>query len=97
MDKRDGLFGPAPVMSVPPTQQMSRMDCPAPPAVGYYPQHPPPAVYGQPPPYGYPPPPHHGQAYPPAGYPPPGPAYPHYPPPPGLAYPQHPPPPKGHY
>ncbi|KAK4748443.1 hypothetical protein SAY87_015029 [Trapa incisa] len=92
MDKRDGLFGPAPVMSVPPVQQMSRMDYPVSPAPGYYPQYPPPAAYGHPP-YGYPPPPPppHGEAYPPAGYPPPGPAYHPYPPP-GLTYPQQPPP-----
>ncbi|KAL6003919.1 hypothetical protein ACLOJK_004465 [Asimina triloba] len=64
MDKRDGKFGP-PVMAVPPIQQMSRIDQPVPPAVGY-----PQAPYGYPPsqpqtypPAGYP------QAYPPAGYP----------------------------
>lgn len=74
MDKRDGKFGPQPMM-VPPTQQMSRIDQQVPPTVGY--AHPPPA-YGQQPygaqPYGaqpyaaqpYPPP---GQAYPAPGYP----------------------------
>ncbi|KAK4374439.1 hypothetical protein RND71_005116 [Anisodus tanguticus] len=70
MDKRDGKFGPQP-MAVPPVQQMSRLDQPYPPTVGY----PPPAydaAYGQPPPQ---------QGYPPAGYPPsqqgyPAPAYP---------------------
>ncbi|PKI39207.1 hypothetical protein CRG98_040396 [Punica granatum] len=98
MDKRDGHFGPAPVMAVPPVQQMSRMDQPIPPAVGYYPQpplqqtphQPPPTAYGHPPPaYGYPaPPPPYANAYPPAGYPPLPPAYPQVPPPPR-------PPPKG--
>jgi hypothetical protein len=74
MDKRDGMFGPQPVMAVPPVQQMSRIDQPIPPSVGYAPQ-----TYGQPygQPYGYPPQPHQG--YPVAGYPPsnyPPPAYP---------------------
>ncbi|XP_058085328.1 uncharacterized protein LOC131232851 [Magnolia sinica] len=64
MDKRDGMFGP-PVMAVPPIQQMSRIDQPLPPAVGYPPQ----PSYGQP--YGYPPP-AQAQGYPPAGYPPAG-------------------------
>ncbi|XP_006649301.1 uncharacterized protein LOC102721525 [Oryza brachyantha] len=60
MDKRDGKFGPRP-MAVPPMQQMSRIDQPIPPPVGYAPQQP---AYGQP--YGgYPP----AQGYPPAGYP----------------------------
>ncbi|KAK4354590.1 hypothetical protein RND71_026784 [Anisodus tanguticus] len=77
MDKRDGKFGPQP-MAVPPLQQMSRLDQPYPPTVGY----PPPAydaAYGQPPPQqgyppaGYPPP---QQGYPPAGYPPPQQGYP---------------------
>lgn len=74
MDKRDGKFGPQP-MAVPPAQQMSRMDQPVPPSVGY----PPPPAYGQP--YSYPPP--QNQGYPPAGYPPPAAAYP----PPAAAYP----------
>ncbi|XXG67104.1 hypothetical protein AAC387_Pa06g0523 [Persea americana] len=65
MDKRDGKFGPPPVMAVPPVQQMSRMDQPFPPPVGYAAQ----PSYGQP--YGYPPPPQ-AQGYPPAGYPPAG-------------------------
>ncbi|KAK2984559.1 hypothetical protein RJ640_018937 [Escallonia rubra] len=56
MDKRDGMFGSHP-MAVPPPQQMSRLDQPYPPNVGYAPQ-----------PYGYPPPPQ-AQGYPPAGYP----------------------------
>ncbi|KAM7276932.1 hypothetical protein ACFE04_018798 [Oxalis oulophora] len=43
MDKRDGKFGPQP-LGVPPMQQMSRIDQPVPPNVGY----PPPAAYGQP-------------------------------------------------
>lgn len=77
MDKRDGKFGPQP-MAVPPVQQMSRIDQPIPPPVGYPPQ----PAYGQP--YGYPPPPQaHVQGYPPPGYPQPG-AYPppgSYPPP----------------
>ncbi|KAF2315282.1 hypothetical protein GH714_038694 [Hevea brasiliensis] len=38
MDKRDGKFGPQPVMAVPPMQQMSRIDQPTPPPVGYPPQ-----------------------------------------------------------
>ncbi|GMH29755.1 hypothetical protein Nepgr_031598 [Nepenthes gracilis] len=69
MDKRDGMFGP-PVMAVPPVQQMSRIDQPFPPSVGY-PSQPP---YGQPyPAAGYPPPqPPYPQPYPAAGYPPPG-------------------------
>ncbi|KAF8379554.1 hypothetical protein HHK36_028994 [Tetracentron sinense] len=64
MDKRDGMFGPQ-VMAVPPFQQMSRLDQPIPPPVGYPPQ----PAYGQPygQPYGYPP--HQAQGYPPAGYP----------------------------
>lgn len=61
MDKRDGLFG-SQVMAVPPPQQMSRIDQPIPPSVGYPPQ----AAYGQP--YGYPQP----QGYPAPGYPQPG-------------------------
>lgn len=61
MDKRDGKFGPQP-MAVPPMQQMSRIDQPYPPNVGYGQQ-----------PYGYPPaPPPQAQGYPPAGYPPQG-------------------------
>lgn len=74
MDKRDGKFGPATMMAAPPFQQMSRIEQPIPPSVGYPPQQ----AYGQP--YGYPPAPQ-GYGYPPAGYPPP--AYPsaHYPPP----------------
>ncbi|KAK6935412.1 hypothetical protein RJ641_035567 [Dillenia turbinata] len=65
MDKRDGMFGPQ-VMAVPPMQQMSRIDQPIPPSVGYPSQ---PAYAPQP--YGYPPP-QQAQGYPPAGYPPPG-------------------------
>ncbi|KAB1219472.1 hypothetical protein CJ030_MR3G012268 [Morella rubra] len=63
MDKRDGKFGPQPMMGVPPVQNMSRIDQAVPPSVGY----PPPPAYGQP--YGYPPQPQ-AQGYPPAGYPP---------------------------
>lgn len=69
LDKRDGKFGPSPMMAVPPVQQMSRIDQPIPPPAGYPPQQ----AYGQP--YGYPPPPQAGYppAYPQAGsYPPPG-------------------------
>ncbi|KAJ4951648.1 hypothetical protein NE237_028480 [Protea cynaroides] len=62
MDKRDGKFGPQPMMSVPPVQEMSRLDQPIPPSVGYPPQ----PGYGQH--YGYPPP-SQGQGYPAAGYP----------------------------
>lgn len=75
MDKRDGKFGPQP-MAVPPVQQMSRIDQPYPPNVGYgqqpygYPPAPPPQAHGYPP-AGYPPPPQ-AQGYPPAGYPPQG-------------------------
>ncbi|XP_077248137.1 uncharacterized protein LOC143887827 [Tasmannia lanceolata] len=65
MDKRDGKFGPPSAMAVPPIQQMSRIDQPIPPPVGYPPQ----PAYGQP--YNYPPPPQ-AQGYPPAGYPPAG-------------------------
>ncbi|XP_028103967.1 uncharacterized protein LOC114303024 [Camellia sinensis] len=35
MDKRDGKFGPPPVMAVPPAQHMSRIDQGIPPPVGY--------------------------------------------------------------
>ncbi|CAI0476138.1 unnamed protein product [Linum tenue] len=62
MDKRDGKFGPQPML-VPPMQQMSRLDQQVPPSVGYPPQ----------PGYGYPP--SQAQGYPPAGYPPSN--YPH--------------------
>ncbi|XP_073026818.1 uncharacterized protein [Primulina eburnea] len=61
MDKRDGKFGPQPMMA-PNVQQMSRLDQPYPPSVGY------PPAYGQP---NYPPPPQ-APGYPPAGYPPAG-------------------------
>ncbi|CAI9764199.1 unnamed protein product [Fraxinus pennsylvanica] len=47
MDKRDGKFGAPSVMAVPPVQQMSRIDQPVPPQVGY----PSPLPYGQPPNY----------------------------------------------
>ncbi|BAT73049.1 uncharacterized protein LOC124839910 [Vigna umbellata] len=84
MDKRDGKFGPQPVMSVPPVQQMSRIDQQVPPSVGYAPQ----PAYGQP--YGYPPAPPPSQGYPAPGYPPTG--YPPaaYPPPgyPPSGYPK---------
>ncbi|XP_065864204.1 uncharacterized protein [Euphorbia lathyris] len=73
MDKRDGKFGPHPVMAVPQMQQMSRMDQEMPPPLGY-PPHP---DYGQP--YGQLPP-GYAAGYPPAGYPPPPPGV--YPPPP---------------
>jgi len=78
MDKRDGKFGPHPVMSVPPAQQMSRIDQQVPPSVGYAPQQ----AYGQS--YGYPPaPPPPAQGYPATGYPPTA-----YPPPPNAYPPQ---------
>lgn len=64
MDKRDGKFGPQPAMAVPPVQQMSRIDQPVPPSVGYAPQ----PAYGQN--YGYPPAPPPAQGYPATGYPP---------------------------
>jgi len=35
MDKRDGKFGPQPVMVAPSVQQMSRFDQAVPPFVGY--------------------------------------------------------------
>ncbi|MQL89328.1 hypothetical protein Taro_021901 [Colocasia esculenta] len=66
MDKRDGKFGPPPVMAVPPPQQMSRFDQPVPPPAGYLPQ----PGYGQP--YAYPPPPAQGYTAAAAAYPPPG-------------------------
>ncbi|WVZ23202.1 hypothetical protein V8G54_001746 [Vigna mungo] len=90
MDKRDGKFGPQPVMAVPPVQQMSRIDQQVPPSVGYAPQpaYPPQPAYGQP--YGYPPAPPPSQGYPASGYPPTG--YPPaaYPPPgyPPSGYPK---------
>ncbi|KAL8556769.1 hypothetical protein ACS0TY_004293 [Phlomoides rotata] len=62
MDKRDGKFGPPPVMAIPQVQQMSRLDQPYPPNVGGYPA----PAYGQP---NYPP---QAAGYPPAGYPPAG-------------------------
>ncbi|GAB2273882.1 hypothetical protein Dimus_008654 [Dionaea muscipula] len=80
MDKRDGMFGPQSAMAVPAVQQMSRIDQPYPPSVGYPPQssygqpyggYPPQPSYAQP--YGYPPPPAQGypaSSHPPAGYPP---------------------------
>lgn len=76
MDKRDGKFGPQP-MSVPPPQQMSRLDQPYPSTVGYpppaygQPNYPPPqAAGGYPQPGGYPPAGYPPAGYPPAGYPP---------------------------
>ncbi|KAJ8432450.1 hypothetical protein Cgig2_027747 [Carnegiea gigantea] len=66
LDKRDGKFGPQP-MAVPPVQQMSRIDQPYPPTVGY--PHP---GQGYPPPAGYPPAGYPPSGYPPAGYPPAG-------------------------
>ncbi|XVF73148.1 hypothetical protein PTKIN_Ptkin12aG0178300 [Pterospermum kingtungense] len=78
MDKRDGKFGPPPVMMLPPVQQMSRMNQPAVhPAVGHPPQPgqwQPPYVYGCPPSIPLPPPgyPAHAHAVPPPGCPPTG-------------------------
>ncbi|KAF9615314.1 hypothetical protein IFM89_022730 [Coptis chinensis] len=66
LDKRDGVFGPQPVMAIPPAQQMSRFDQAVPPSVGYVQP-----AYGQP----YPPPPQaqgYPPNYPPSGYPPAG-------------------------
>ncbi|KAG6484917.1 hypothetical protein ZIOFF_053442 [Zingiber officinale] len=48
MDKRDGKFVDHPVMAAPPFQQMSRLDHPLPPNVGYPPPPPPPPQYAQP-------------------------------------------------
>ncbi|OMP00381.1 hypothetical protein COLO4_12740 [Corchorus olitorius] len=73
MDKRDGKFGPPTVMMVPPVQQMSRIDHPVPPTVGYAPQPRP-----LQPPYGghsCPPPPHI-PGYSATAHPPPPPGYP---------------------
>lgn len=96
LDKRDGQHGGPPVMAVPPTQQMSRMDQPIPPPVGYPPPPPyAPQPQGYPPAEGYPapgyPPYPQAQGYPPAKYPPPPDAY--APPPPGAYGP----PPPGAY
>lgn len=77
LDKRDGMFGPALAMAVPPVQQMSRVDQPLPPPVGYPPLPPysftssPGHAY--PPMHGYPAPVHE---YPPPSYPLPAPANP---------------------
>ncbi|KAG0457068.1 hypothetical protein HPP92_021897 [Vanilla planifolia] len=70
MDKRDGKFGPQPVMAVPQVQQMSRIDQPTPPVVGYMPQ----PSYSQPSPHGFAYPPSQGYpaGYPPTAYPQPG-------------------------
>ncbi|MCD7471333.1 hypothetical protein HAX54_011681 [Datura stramonium] len=91
LDKRDGKFGPSP-MTIPPVQQMSRLDQPYGPTVGYPPSYG--APYGQPQPryQGYPAaapgfPPPSVSAYPPGPYPPPSvSAYP-----PGPYPPQQPP------
>jgi hypothetical protein len=64
MDKRDGKFGPQP-LSIPPMQQMSRIDQPVPPTVGQPYAYPPPQAQGGYPPAGYRP-----ANYPPPGYPP---------------------------
>uniref|UniRef100_A0A0V0HX73 Putative collagen alpha-1(III) chain-like n=2 Tax=Solanum chacoense TaxID=4108 RepID=A0A0V0HX73_SOLCH len=93
LDKRDGKFGDPSPMSIPPVQQMSRIDQPYGPTVGY------PPAYGAP--YGQPQPPHQGYpasapplapaqapGFPPpsaSAYPPPGPGA--YPPPSASAYP----------
>ena len=72
MDKRDGKFGPRP-MAIPPVQQMSRIDQPVPPTVGYAPTYGQPYTYPPPPnPQGYPPPGYPVAQYPPPGYPPAG-------------------------
>ncbi|KAJ7535381.1 hypothetical protein O6H91_12G030600 [Diphasiastrum complanatum] len=71
MDKWEGKFGQVERPMQPPgPQQMSRIDQPIPPTVGYTPAYPPPPVYGQP---------VYAQPYPPPAYapgpyqPPPGP------------------------
>ncbi|KAK4338447.1 hypothetical protein RND71_042934 [Anisodus tanguticus] len=77
LDKRDGKFSPSP-MTIPPMQQMSRLDQPYGPTVGYPPSYGAPP-YGQPqppPPQGYPAPvpgfpPPSASGYNPGGYPPP--------------------------
>ncbi|XP_059318796.1 uncharacterized protein LOC132069470 [Lycium ferocissimum] len=82
LDKRDGMFGPSP-MTIPPMQQMSRLDQPYGPTVGY------PPAYGAPP-YGQPqPPPHQGYPAPAPGFPPPSASA--YPPPGAYPPPQQPP------
>ncbi|XP_022770461.1 ENHANCER OF AG-4 protein 2-like [Durio zibethinus] len=81
MDRRDGKFGPPPVMMVPPVQQMSRIDQPLPPAEGHPPQ---PGQWQSP--YGYACPPYI-PGYPAAAHPLPHPGYPAAacpPPPPGY-------------
>ncbi|CAI0470284.1 unnamed protein product, partial [Linum tenue] len=89
MDKRDGQFGPPPVMAVPPMQQMSRLDQPIPPSVHYPPYEgygPPPGGYPHPGSYPLPPPGYNPHAYPPGGYNQ-SPGYPPSYPPPPSAYP----------
>ncbi|KAG2325166.1 hypothetical protein Bca52824_007894 [Brassica carinata] len=92
MDKRDGVLGSQP-MSVPPAQQMSRIDQPTPPYAGYPPATGYPQPYYPQPGHGYPPAPGYhppGHGYPPApGYPPPSHGYPPAPayPPAGHGYP----------
>ncbi|XP_047320816.1 pollen-specific leucine-rich repeat extensin-like protein 3 [Impatiens glandulifera] len=101
LDKRDGKFGPRPIMAPPSPQHMSRIDQqPYPPPPSGYPQ--PPSGYPSPPSSGYPPPP--SSAYPPPppphqqmygypsqphpyAYPPPAPSG--YPPAPAPGYPAH--------
>nr|XP_016485456.1 PREDICTED: leucine-rich repeat extensin-like protein 6 isoform X2 [Nicotiana tabacum] len=103
MNKRDGKFGPRPMVA-PAVQQMSRLDQPLPPTIGYAPPQPQayppkqlPTMYPPPPQQSpmYPPPPQQSPMYPPPpqqpyGYPPP-PSQPHgYPPAnyaPGVGYP----------
>ncbi|CAA7040342.1 unnamed protein product [Microthlaspi erraticum] len=102
MDKRDGVIGSQP-MSVPPAQQMSRIDQPVPPFAGYPPANGYPQPYYPHPGHGYPPAPGYpptAHGYPPApGYPPTGHGYPPAPgyPPTGHGYPPAPGyPPTGH-
>ena len=78
LDKRDGVFGP---MSAPLPQQMSRLDQPVPPGVGYPPGGP---VFDQP--YAPPPPPYGGPVY---NQPPPAYGAPVYNQPPPYGYPPH--------
>ncbi|XWS32150.1 hypothetical protein CRYUN_Cryun23aG0136300 [Craigia yunnanensis] len=70
MDRRDGKFGPPPVMIVPIVQQMSRINQPVPPAVGHLTQ---PGQWQ--PPYGHACPPSI-PGYPAAAHTPPPPGYP---------------------
>lgn len=92
LDKRDGKFGDPSPMTVPPLQQMSRLDQPHGQAIGYPPANGTPYGQPQPPNQGYPAP---APGFPPpsaSAYPPPGPYVPQqqapgHPPPSAPAYP----------